>query len=125
MPSFFLEPDRAEPHIPASVLAVVAFGFSTSAFLVGIQPWSKTCAARFSDTLQYGQLLSIHCLGALYVNSNCNALLHLIAIYFFRPKGAWDIPAESITRCSIGACISHPIVFVQLFQATFPVTQVP
>jgi hypothetical protein len=45
MPSFFLEPDRTEPHIPASVLAVVAFGFSTSAFLVGIKPWSKTCAS--------------------------------------------------------------------------------
>ncbi|KAK9822472.1 hypothetical protein WJX81_006311 [Elliptochloris bilobata] len=61
MPSFFLEPDRAEPHIPASVLAVVAFGFSTSAFLIGIQPWSKT------------------------------------------PRGAWDIPADAITRCSIGS----------------------
>lgn len=45
MPSFFLEPDRTEPHIPASVLAVVAFGFSTSAYLVGVKPWCKTCAA--------------------------------------------------------------------------------
>ncbi len=46
MPSFFLEPDRTEPHIPASVLAVVAFGFSTSAFLVGIKPWSKNVRLR-------------------------------------------------------------------------------